>query len=1310
MAGLACLWEDSKYQNHHDAVDIVAVHGLGGHYKHSWTDVKTEALWLRDFIPKRIQTARVLSFGYTLRGLSDHTAHTSPEGSVPTGHRGLNKVVPIQSDDGGPGKTEAVADSAFARRISNIANTLVTELYTDRGFNKCQQRPIIFVCHGLGGTIVKEAIAQSDGHKTWSDITTGHSILVSAHAILFFSTPFASIDASTWTAMKTAPLLDAWINKSTLDMKLQETGSGNKLHREANKVSEVIVNAMSRFINLPVSNHPRLCFLWEDMETNFGYEERVVVPQDTAAPTQIVAERCGIDATYNTMVKFGSESSCKVVLSFLERCCVDAPNEVRGRWKVAHANNHNSRKQQASEMMGSAFEPSSPAESGSNKARKVMPTKFFRPPAQGTWRFVGRSQECQIIKEALLNSNEPQRRFVISGIGGSGKTELCRKFAEDNKEMYSAVFTIMAKSRESAADSYASIGKITGLSTAATEEQGKEWLAVQTQPWLLIIDNADDPDLDLGEFFPSRGSGHILVTTRNPSFWKYATVGHLNLAGLDEDDALQLLLDRAQIPQPCDDKTRKHARKVVKRMGCLARAIVQAGASIMCHQFTLDKYLPHWELYRAKRREMRAKQQKMKAKEQETKENPEETKASMNEDEDKIFASFDVSLEHLEQIDREDCKDAIDLLKIVSFYHFDSIPIEIFSRAMANRQKTNPNVDSDMSFSKQAMKRVQPPAALPQFIRQDGQNKSEFRINSAIKMLCSVSFASLNPGGAGISIHPLLREWAQDSLNKKMKLFWGTIALNVLAESVLLPPANAGASHAEFRKQLLPHLHTCLNDPIFQPKAIAMPDYAKWWGKFKLYSTVLLRPTALYFIREKGILVAKCGYIYASCGQFTESLTYFRQVKDLLLQVQGDKNPRTMTAMLALAGILWGLGKRTNVEEAILLQKRVVDARKSVLGKDHPDTLRAMAHLSKSYWLRGYHQEALELQEETITHMRQHQDLGPDHPDTLETLDQYGVTLGSFLRFKESLDTHRKVLDARTKKFQVFRRQTSSLMDQMHLGRRSTSSAGSKDDHNNNVRSTDEDLDLVLGLLNTKQNLAMAQLDSWLTSEVKSDRSLLNEAFENMLEVLHRRRQLLGEEHPWTLWAVGSYAKVIIELDQLQEAEELLLRGIPAANRGLGEGHPGVLMGCGELVKVYSRQGEHMKGEARRDKYSQAEKEAKIIIAQIQKASGADHPDVVFATWKLSKLYARQGKWEDAARACTEALQKGDLRLTKDGKTYPLCTKIKKDLQDLKRMLPPDPSGPLPAARTDIAPKKSLKASPKLFSRRTFTRAKIGTW
>jgi hypothetical protein len=43
---------------------IEAVHGLGGDAIDTWTHPKSKAFWLKDFLPKQIPDARVMTFGY----------------------------------------------------------------------------------------------------------------------------------------------------------------------------------------------------------------------------------------------------------------------------------------------------------------------------------------------------------------------------------------------------------------------------------------------------------------------------------------------------------------------------------------------------------------------------------------------------------------------------------------------------------------------------------------------------------------------------------------------------------------------------------------------------------------------------------------------------------------------------------------------------------------------------------------------------------------------------------------------------------------------------------------------------------------------------------------------------------------------------------------------------------------------------------------------------------------------------------------------------------------------------------------------
>ncbi|KAJ5715296.1 tetratricopeptide repeat domain-containing protein [Penicillium malachiteum] len=113
-----------------------------------------------------------------------------------------------------------------------------------------------------------------------------------------------------------------------------------------------------------------------------------------------------------------------------------------------------------------------------------------------------------------------QFRFVIHGLGGSGKTQFCSKFAEMNRERYLdtkhtivfclqllnsvdsfwGVFCIDATSHETIKQTYIEISKRGKVEP--NYASAMNWLSNNEGRWLLIIDNANDPRIDLEQYFP----------------------------------------------------------------------------------------------------------------------------------------------------------------------------------------------------------------------------------------------------------------------------------------------------------------------------------------------------------------------------------------------------------------------------------------------------------------------------------------------------------------------------------------------------------------------------------------------------------------------------------------------------------------------------------------------------------------------------------------------------------------------------------------------------------------------------------------
>ena len=76
-----------------------------------------------------------------------------------------------------------------------------------------------------------------------------------------------------------------------------------------------------------------------------------------------------------------------------------------------------------------------------------------------------------------------------------------------------------------------------------SQEDGLLWLRSKVDNWLLLLDNADDPKIDLNKFIPQCNHGNIIVTSRNPGHRVYGS--YSLVSELQEKDAVILLLKSA---------------------------------------------------------------------------------------------------------------------------------------------------------------------------------------------------------------------------------------------------------------------------------------------------------------------------------------------------------------------------------------------------------------------------------------------------------------------------------------------------------------------------------------------------------------------------------------------------------------------------------------------------------------------------------------------------------------------------------------------------------------------------------------------
>ena len=231
---------------------------------------------------------------------------------------------------------------------------------------------------------------------------------------------------------------------------------------------------------------------------------------------------------------------------------------------------------------------------------------------------------------------------------------------------FCGVFWIDATSDETAQHSYKEVAQIGGVDESV--KAAMTWLAGLAHPWLLVIDNVDDPNMEVEKYFPGGERGYILVTTRRPAL-KYlgnAGEGFCELEKLEEMEARDLLLKQAREETPWDESARSTARRITEVLGYLPLALVYAGKAIAESVTTLAEYIAwfydSWDRIRLdSRRSGRV----------------------VDETSKNVFAPYDAMLQTLGREDSQSAQDAIQLLKMFSFHHED-ISFDVMVKAANN--------------------------------------------------------------------------------------------------------------------------------------------------------------------------------------------------------------------------------------------------------------------------------------------------------------------------------------------------------------------------------------------------------------------------------------------------------------------------------------------------------------------------------------------------------------------------------------------------------------------------------------------------
>ncbi|KAK6428170.1 hypothetical protein LTR95_015688, partial [Oleoguttula sp. CCFEE 5521] len=523
-------------------VDIVAVTGLGGHALVSFRSADGTSVWLRDFAPQDIPQARFITYGYNTN----------------------------------------IIDSDNNQGVHELALTLLNGLADFRQRTQTQQGPWLFICHSLGGVVLKEALVISSKttepkHKNLLEVMT------MTYGLMFLGVPNLGLKHNQLEIVVKGRANEGFVRDLLVKSDSEASQFLGHLTREFSDLDRRRRLAFEIVSYYETESSPTL------VDRGGGHFE-ATGPKEFMV-TKMSAERIGhfvrtidhlpLSTNHRGLVRFEHSQDARYisVIGKLKGMAAEAPVALQLRARSGHF---------GGEVQGS---------------RSFTPSKYL--PFQRNRQFVGRSAELEALEKKLFVEQDCQKAAVV-GLGGIGKTQVVLHFAYSVLDRHAdvSVFWVPALSVEAFEQAYREIAVVLGIEVAADgKEDVKELVRrrLSTEAagkWMLVIDNADDMGIldgsdgrdGLLEHIPESESGLKVFTTRNSEIAQSIVGSDVvvldKMTEAEARDVMRRTLVREEVLRDAASTT-----ELLAELDCLPLAITQAMAYINRNRVSLAGYL-----------------------------------------------------------------------------------------------------------------------------------------------------------------------------------------------------------------------------------------------------------------------------------------------------------------------------------------------------------------------------------------------------------------------------------------------------------------------------------------------------------------------------------------------------------------------------------------------------------------------------------------------------------------------------------------------------------------------------------------------
>ncbi|MFJ6812951.1 FxSxx-COOH system tetratricopeptide repeat protein [Streptomyces avermitilis] len=758
--------------------------------------------------------------------------------------------------------------------------------------------------------------------------------------------------------------------------------------------------------------------------------------------------------------------------------------------------------------------------------------------------FTGRNVILTQVREQLRSGMSvvlPQPQ-ALTGLGGVGKTQVALEYVHRFMADYDLVWWTSAESVDNVVASLAELGARIGApggeDMALVSRETVQMLArgVPTKRWILIFDNADNPE-QLTRYFPAGGGGHILVTSRNQA---WATQGQsLPVDVFLRQESIEHLSRRAP------GLTAHEADRVATAVGDLPLAVEQAAAWLAETATPIEDYLRQLA-------------------EQTT------DVLDLNQPADypeTVAATWNISIARLK--DRSPA--SVRLLQLCAFLAPEPI-------------------SSHLLYSKEMIDELR---------KVDPTLQESLLLGRVIREIARFALAKVDQVSNSIQVHRLVQAVIRSQLTQEEQRHARHVVHTVLAGARPDgdEPIDDPETWPRFGV-IWPHLSASdvRNCTENEPRRLLIDRVRYLWkrGDFpaaqQLAEDLLGHWKPLLGEEDVQYLYLRCqlANVMRSQGRYVESRAINTELLEQQRRVLGAAHPHTYVTMSSLASDLAALGEYTL---AVELAREAHDGFSQIFHESHRRTLSAANNLALALRMVGRYGDARSLDQDTYD--RRMEVLGPDHPYTLASAGRLGRDLREVGRYEDSVsllsrayDAHKRILGkgfpgtlSCAKSLAVSLRRTGRLED----ARRLTTATRAQYRTQYDAHTPDSlacDLNMAADLYAADEREAAREVAKEALTEymkVPGEEHPYTQAALNNLGIFHwgcgdaveaeavfrqvlpRMSDVLGDRHPHTLFTEANFANVLADQGRLEEAWALEKRAMDTLRTVLGPQHPETL-------------------------------------------------------------------------------------------------------------------------------------------------------